>query len=120
MLHGEYWRKKKLREKRERGKKSSVSPGGGGCLPDAEVCAAGVIAADGGDSAGVRSYVPRPGLGDVEGAVWIQSHAWDGLDADHRALFLPDVPRTQKISVSWSNLHLWSHVVFISVHSPSV
>lgn len=101
VLHGECWRKEEAeRKKGEREIVERVPPGGGGCLPDAEVCAAGVVAADGGDSAGVRSYVPRPGLGDVEGAVRIQSHAWDGLNADHRALFLPDVPRTQKISVS--------------------
>lgn len=64
----------------------------GGGLPDTEVRAAGVVAADGDDSARVRADVTWPGLRDVEGAVSVQTDARDGLDVDHWTIFLPDVP----------------------------
>lgn len=68
----------------------------GKIIPDSEVCAARVVATDGGDSAGVGADVAGPGLGDVEGAVAIETHARDGLNLDHGAFFLPNVPETQK------------------------
>lgn len=82
-------RRRRRKRKAERATKAK------GWLPDAEVRAAGVVAADGGHSARVRAYVTRPGLGDVKGAVGIHPHAGDGLDVDHRALFFPDMPRIQ-------------------------
>lgn len=54
--------------------------------------AAGVVPSDRGDPARVRADVAGPRLGDVQGAVYVQSHARDGLHVDHRAVFFPDVP----------------------------
>lgn len=64
---------------------------GGAASPDAEVRAAGVVASDRGDSAGVGADVARPGLGDVQGAVGVGAHARDGLHVDGHALLLPHV-----------------------------
>lgn len=60
--------------------------------PDSEVSAAGVVSSDRGDPARVCANVAGPGLGDVQGAVYVQSHARDGLHVDHGAVFFPDVP----------------------------
>lgn len=82
----------------KRGKKKIEGPESherSGGLPDTEVCAPGVVSTNGGDSARVRAYVAWPGLGDVEGAICIQSHARNGLNVDNCSLFLPDMPGTQ-------------------------
>lgn len=61
-------------------------------LPDTEVGAAGVVAPDGDDLAGVGADVARPGLGDVQGAVSIQPDPRDAVHADGHPVLLPDVP----------------------------
>lgn len=68
-----------------------VGWGWGAASPDAEVRAAGVVAPDRGDSAGVGADVTRPGLGDVQGAVGVGAHARYDLHVDGHALLLPHV-----------------------------
>lgn len=92
---GEYWRNKCVRKREKEENRKSGKWWRWEGLPDTEVCTAGVVAANGGDSACVCAYVTWPGLGDVEGAVCIQPHARDGLDVNHWALLLPDMPGTQ-------------------------
>jgi len=83
-----HWRipeeiKKSARDKNKKKEEEKIeSQASARRLPDTEVGAAGVVAADGGHSAGVRADVARPGLGDVEGAVRLQPHAGDGQDVD--------------------------------------